>query len=452
MRSTFLPTLVFVLGTTAAFGQQAGDRIVVIAANAQLKKLTDIVGTVPKGETLTAQQVNGDWLWVTYSSGKGTTQGWIKRRDVVPFDKALDFFNDELRRTPTAEFYTIRGTLFGQREEYDKALSDFNEALRLDPGSSIAYRRRGIVWSRKGDLDKAVHDYDEALRLDPLNAVSLGYRGTAWLMTQQYDKAIADYTAATRLDPKFAAAYCNRGFAFYKRREFDRAIADFNEALRLDPKNALPHVARGSAWYEKGEYESAKADFNQAIRLGSNDAETYGMRGSTCHKMGEYGQAIADCSEAIRLNPKLGQAYTVRGITWYYEDEYAKAVADLKEAILLQPTETYAYSALALIHAECPVERFRDGKEAVKLATKACELSDWKNAYCVCTLGAAYAEAGDFEKAVKWQEKCLELSSESEKNKWGYLLDLYKSGKPSRAGSLQFRFGDSGRNAVKYTA
>ena len=77
-------------------------------------------------------------------------------------------------------------------------------------------------------------------------------------------------------------------------------------------------------------------------------------------------------------------------------------------------------------------DRFRDGKRAVELATNACELSSWKNAYGVCTLAAAYAEAGDFENAVKWQEEFLRLCSEVDRKKWSYLLDLYKSGKPYR--------------------
>src|SRR6266853_290632 len=101
MRTTIFLSVIL-LWATAVLGQQVGDRIVVTAKAAQLKTLNDIVGSVPKGNILTVKDVNGDWFWVIYSSGRKTTKGWIKRRDVVPFEKALDIFNAELRRTPSA--------------------------------------------------------------------------------------------------------------------------------------------------------------------------------------------------------------------------------------------------------------------------------------------------------------------------------------------------------------
>jgi serine/threonine-protein kinase len=62
----------------------------------------------------------------------------------------------------------------------------------------------------------------------------------------------------------------------------------------------------------------------------------------------------------------------------------------------------------------------------VKNATKACELSDWKNYEHLCTLAAACAEAGDFENAVKWQQKAIELAREETKDDYGARRDLYK--------------------------
>ena len=75
----------------------------------------------------------------------------------------------------------------------------------------------------------------------------------------------------------------------------------------------------------------------------------------------------------------------------------------------------------------------RDGKEAVDSATKACELTEWEKASYLGTLAAAYAEAGDFAAAVKWQTKAIELGkNEKEKEKYGKRLKLYKEKKPYR--------------------
>ena len=93
MRITMLSAAILVLGAGTTFGQKAGDRVVVTAESAQLRANTESTGSVPKGVTLTVQDVNGTWLWVVYANGKTTSKGWLASRDVIAFDKALDFVN-----------------------------------------------------------------------------------------------------------------------------------------------------------------------------------------------------------------------------------------------------------------------------------------------------------------------------------------------------------------------
>jgi tetratricopeptide (TPR) repeat protein len=382
----FLATSFIVFSSTAAFAQKVGDRIVVTAEDAKLKSQNEIVGSVRRGSFLTVEDLNGDWSWVTYTNGKETLKGWINRRDVVPFEKALDFFNDAVRRNPNAEFYTIRGAIWAEKKEYDKAIADFNEAIRLDPKNASAQSARDLARHQKSELDKATANHGQAMRRDP----------------------------------KWAVSYYNRGLAWHKRGDFDKAIADFNQAIRFDPNHAGAYSARGDAWQSKGDIDKAISDYNEAIRLDPKQAAARGHRGIALHKQGNYDKARADWNEAIRLDPK----------------------------------DLHSHFALAWLLATCPDAKIRDGKRAVELATDACEFSGWKNAYAVGALAAAYAESGDFVNAVKWQEEFLRLCSEGEKKKWGFLLELYKSGKPFREGRgrQEFRFGGDGRFSIEYVA
>ena len=217
-----------------------------------------------------------------------------------------------------------------------------------------------------------------------------------WQAKQEYDKAIADYNEAIRLDPKFTIAYNNRGLARSDKQEYDKAIADFNEAIRLDPKFAYAYNNRGSAWEAKQELD----------------------------------KAIADYTEAIQLDPKDAYAYLTRGLAWEVKQEYDKAIADYTEIIRLDPKFASAYNSRAWLWATCPDAKYRDGKKAVESATKACELSDWKKAYHIGTLAAAYAEAGDFDAAVKWQTKANGLYTKTEdKTKGQERLKLYQQKK-----------------------
>jgi hypothetical protein len=77
----------------------------------------------------------------------------------------------------------------------------------------------------------------------------------------------------------------------------------------------------------------------------------------------------------------------------------------------------------------------RDGKRAVQLGTKACELSNWKSSVHLATLAAAHSECGDFSEAVKWQKKVIEtgFDNNEDKEKAVKRLKLYEQGKPYRA-------------------
>ena len=114
-----------------------------------------------------------------------------------------------------------------------------------DPKDAAGYNRRGIAWSEKRDYDRAIADYTEALRLNPKYHFAYYNRGIAWRNKGDADRAIADYSEALRLHPAYADAYNNRGIAWASKRDYDRAIADYGEALRLNPKDAKALNNRG---------------------------------------------------------------------------------------------------------------------------------------------------------------------------------------------------------------
>ncbi len=91
-----------------------------------------------------------------------------------------------------------------------------------------------------------------------------------------------------------------------------------------------------------------------------------------------------------------------------------------------------SYNAVAWVHATCEVAQYRNGKEAVKNATRACELTNFKDANLLDTLAAAYAEAGDFENAVTWEYGALDVASREEKPALQRHLKLFESHQPYR--------------------
>ncbi len=116
----------------------------------------------------------------------------------------------------------------------------------------------------------------------------------------------------------------------------------------------------------------------------------------------------------------------------YKQGEYALAAKYCSDVIRLTPNNHFAYNGLAWLRATCPDGAQRDGKEAISLATKACELTEYKQGWILDTLAAAYAENGEFDKAVRWQKQAVLLAEDKLKEKLRERLLLFESGRPYR--------------------
>ena len=159
---------------------------------------------------------------------------------------------------------------YNNKRDNDRAIADYNDAIRIDPDNADAFYGRGNAWSEKFDDARAFADYDEAIRLDPNHAPALNNRGAAWLAMGQNDHAVADFSAAIRIDTRDADYYNNRGNAWHLKGDNDRAIADYNEAIHLNPGDPCPLYNRGNVWQAKGDQHRAFADYDEAIRLAPN--------------------------------------------------------------------------------------------------------------------------------------------------------------------------------------
>ena len=102
-----------------------------------------------------------------------------------------------------------------------------------------AFTNRGLAYKRKGLWDKAIADYDEAIRLKPDLAETFINRGTAYYYKGQFDRAIRDYDEAIRLKPDNAQVFADRGLSYEKKGELTQALRDFKRAHALGFRHLL---------------------------------------------------------------------------------------------------------------------------------------------------------------------------------------------------------------------
>lgn len=248
------------------------------------------------------------------------------------------------------------------------------------------------------------------------------------------NEAPAYFNRRIQADPKDAFALWSRGCSLAEKGDLENAIKDFDALISLSPNTSSPYNSRGLAWGYKKEYGKAINDYNKAIRLDPTNGLYFNNRGLAWTDKKDYDQAITDFSKAIQLDPKMPMAYSNRGDAWLAKKDYGKATADYNEAIRLDPKHVDAFNGLAWLLATCPDAKCRDGKKAVEFAMNASELTNWKIPVFAGTLAAAYAEAGDFEKAIKYQTQALDAPEYDRAYGEGARrrLELYRKKQPYR--------------------
>jgi tetratricopeptide (TPR) repeat protein len=387
----------------------------------------------------------------------GRAKLWLGHRE---WDKAINDLTQAVHVDPTDAYsYRVRAHAWVAKHDYDKAIVDYNEAIRLDPEDAEAYYDRAWAWQQKGDIARALDDYAAGVELDPdlerpraeLNFVPDGAAdqkkdGADLLPALPLERATTDVTpkvtapknnevgfVPASFDPVPAppeidqhAAANSKGKGAVSKTDAPAPLSRDSFGI-VEPQTAREFAARAGDWLRVQMYDKAIADCNEAIDLGCRDPLAHIYRGLAWREKKEYGKAIADYTEVIRLDPQNAFAYFARASAWGAKQEYARADADLAEALRLDPQNPFTCNGRAWTWATCPDPKYRNGQKAVEAATKACELTDWNEAGIIDTLAAAYAEAGDFTLAIKWQTRALELETQT-KNKEAYVarLKLYQ--------------------------
>jgi tetratricopeptide (TPR) repeat protein len=164
-----------------------------------------------------------------------------------------------------ADLYAARGSAYRAQAYLDRAIADFDEAIRLDPARAFFLELRGNVWFAKRDYPHAIADYDRAVQVNPKLIPAYVGRASAHFATGNLDAAIADYQSAIGLNPKAAVLYLQRGNVWRRKGDVVRAIADYSEALRIAPALLGAHVMRGIALEAAGDRNGARADYQAAI-------------------------------------------------------------------------------------------------------------------------------------------------------------------------------------------
>ena len=219
-------------------------------------------------------------------------------------------------------------------------------ASQKEPASAEAYRMRARGSIQLGDYEKAIRESDQALRMNPKDVWSYHNRGLAKAKLGRFDEAIQDYSMSISFNPHRNEAYVDRGGGIKLTEKLHLCLADFDTAIRFFPNNAKARIGRGDAKYKLGRYYEANSDYDIALGL---KPSAYKGRGNVRNHWKQYTKAIADYDEAIRLDPNDAGSYFNRALSKSALKRYFAAILDLDAAIRLEPNDGRTYLGRGLI-------------------------------------------------------------------------------------------------------
>ncbi|HKW29229.1 MAG TPA: tetratricopeptide repeat protein [Verrucomicrobiae bacterium] len=259
-----------------------------------------------------------------------------------------------------------------------------------------------------------------------------------FILTQkgEVDEAMAQFQQALQINPQDPPSWNNVGNVLLHWGKVDEAIPYFQKTLQLNPDYVEARNNLGSALLQKGKVDEAKAQFQKALQINPVSVESYGNLGNAMLQEGKVDEAIAQYQKALQINPGNPNLYNNLGNALSRQGHFEQSVAHYQAAIKLAPNNPSFLNNLAWLLATCPEARVRNGQQAVQLAERVCQLTDYEQPQLICTLAAAYAEAGRFDDAAATSERARELAQAAGQQALALqsqkLLQLFKAHQPYR--------------------
>jgi tetratricopeptide (TPR) repeat protein len=281
-------------------------------------------------------------------------------------------------------------------------------------------------------LDEARESYGHAVELSPKSPALLLQHAQVSYLSEKYEDAANDATQVLKIDPENGAALLLRSQAFARMNKTDEALQDIEALLKLRPD--LPPALRTRAVIEasQGKNDKAIADLEKVCKQEPEDLECRFQLALLYRTTKDFAKAFETFDAGLAIDSKSWFLRYGRADLYLSVGKHAEAAKDYEIAYEVQPEESGLLNNFAWLLATSPDDSVRNGRRAVKLATKASELTNQKEAHILSTLAAAYAESGDFESAKRWSKKAVELTNEQNRDQLRKELASYEGSKAWR--------------------
>lgn len=338
--------------------------------------------------------------------------------------------------------------LLESQQKFDRLLAVLDTALEYNPDSLEFMLSKISVLLRLGKSDEAMAFSNQSIEQSTSDEVKAGLLRQRSLLHQLADKndlAKADLDASLELAKDNIPSMLLRARLSVEMDNMDEAKKDIQAILDLDEQNADAILLRADIASATQDFEAAITDYRALIArvpAGTPQREELLMKlGIVFWQSNRHSQALRILDQVLQANDANWQAHRLQGEILLSQGEHADAVIAYEKALNLMPEAVSSEIRSSLLNnlswllATSPIDEVRDGNRSLELGLQACELTKYSQAHILSTLAAAYAEQGNFEKAIEFSEKAVELGRKDGNEQLEQLeseLKSYRDKKPWR--------------------
>lgn len=321
--------------------------------------------------------------------------------------------------------FSLLATRLSEVHQDAEALKAIDEALRLAPENKDYKKAKAFVLAALEQYDEAEKLFDEATADSADDLMTQMEKGQFFSSIRQNDKAIELFSQLIDKFDSIPSLYYLRGALYAQEKEYRKAMKDVNQALRIDPTFTEAIQLKGVIYLQQKKTAEAVRLFETLKNRDPENAQTVTQLAYAQAQNDDFSGAMKTLAPLFEANPDSAELLRCRGDIELMYGRFGEAITTYEKILELDPNDSGALNNYSWLLATAPDDTVRNGEKALELAKAAAEKTNYKEAHILSTLGAAYAELGNFDEALKWSNQAVELG---EKEKNDRLDDLKKEG------------------------
>jgi tetratricopeptide (TPR) repeat protein len=233
----------------------------------------------------------------------------------------------------SVEVYLAKGGMALKSQEYDRAIGNFQAALRIDSLNVMALRNIGTAFAAKGNNVQARVYLERANQLKPNDAEICNNLGVIFSNSDNSNEAIRYFEAAVAADSTSALYLTSLGVENLKIGRVQKALPILQKASALAPKNPIPLFSIGSCFAADRKYDSAAAYFERSVVAGGNAPELYYFLGVAKRQLGDLDAAEKNYKLGVERNPNYKECLQALGLLYAQRQKFVAAQSYFERVI-----------------------------------------------------------------------------------------------------------------------